>query len=173
MNGDKVLVPGCGDGRDSRYLSSKSLDVTSFDISKGMLKISREKDPEGKYLLLDIRRVNVINDCFDGIWASGCLYHLKKEEFRKFIDNCKEILTTSGILYLNMKEGEGEKYLEKPSSSKYPGGNSAKELLAGKRFYSYYVRDELIHYLKGFSIIKEQRLKYAEDGFEFWLQRID
>jgi hypothetical protein len=27
LQGSRVLVPGCGDGRDSRYLSSLGLDV--------------------------------------------------------------------------------------------------------------------------------------------------
>ena len=45
LPGKRVLVPGCGDGRDSRYLASLGLQVTSFDISEGMLRIAAENDP--------------------------------------------------------------------------------------------------------------------------------
>ena len=49
LPGARVLVPGCGDGRDSRYLSSRGLDVTSFDLSPGMLKVAISQDPGGRF----------------------------------------------------------------------------------------------------------------------------
>src|ERR1700728_4654323 len=47
LSGKHVLVPGCGDGRDSRFLASLGLSITSFDLSESMLSIARAHDPEG------------------------------------------------------------------------------------------------------------------------------
>src|ERR1700681_3755024 len=49
LAGKRVLVPGCGDGRDSRFLRSLGLVVHSFDLSEEMLKIAMAQDPEGSY----------------------------------------------------------------------------------------------------------------------------
>src|SRR6202166_4022933 len=40
LAGKQVLVPGCGDGRDSRFLLSLGLAITSFDLSDSILKIA-------------------------------------------------------------------------------------------------------------------------------------
>jgi SAM-dependent methyltransferase len=170
LPGKKVLVPGCGDGRDSRYLTSRGLEVISIDLSKGMLEEAKKEDPQGSYQLYDMREIDKIGSLFDGIWASGCLYHLTKIEFQSFLENCKGILSKDGVLYLNMKEGAGEEYLDSPKSSGYPGGKKAKELLVGARFYSYYSYDELLSYFGHYEILKRRRLKYAEKVFEFWLR---
>src|ERR1700733_6992507 len=53
LAGKRVLVPGCGDGRDSRFLHSLGLAITSFDLSEAMLKIAMAQDPEGTYTLMD------------------------------------------------------------------------------------------------------------------------
>jgi 2-polyprenyl-3-methyl-5-hydroxy-6-metoxy-1,4-benzoquinol methylase len=164
----RVLVIACGDGRDSKYLSSKNLTVTSIDLSKGMLNEAIKNDPLGTYKLFDLRNIDKLKAQFDGIWASGCLYHLTKNEFSNFLKKAKTVLREDGILYLNMKEGSGDEYLDEPKSSQYPGGIKSKKLLTGTRFYSYYSHEELITYLNGYEIVKERRLKYAEKGFEFW-----
>jgi SAM-dependent methyltransferase len=170
LPGIKVLVPGCGDGRDSRYLSSKPLEITSIDLSRGMLDEAVKEDPQGIYLLYDLRDVDKMGIRFDGIWASGCLYHLNKSEFKLLLEKCKDVLNKDGILYLNMKEGSGEEYLERPKALTYPGSKKAKELLVGTRFYSYYLYDELLTCFKNYKIIHYRKLKYAEKVFEFWLK---
>jgi 2-polyprenyl-3-methyl-5-hydroxy-6-metoxy-1,4-benzoquinol methylase len=168
LTGARVLVVGCGDGRDSKYLSSKNLIVTSIDLSKGMLDEAIKNDPSGNYKLFDLRNIDKLNAQFDGIWASGCLYHLTKNDFCKFLKKAERVLRKDGILYLNMKEGSGEECLDKPKSKQYPGGIKSKKLLTGTRYYSYYSHEELIAYLKGYEIMNERRLKFAEKGFEFW-----
>jgi hypothetical protein len=152
LPGTRGLVPGCGDGRDSRYLSSRGLDVTSFDLSPGMLKVAISQDPEG---LLGVRVP---------------LYHLTKHEFSRCIRSCQALLSSGGVLYLNMKEGEGERYEERPGP-RCPGGPRARELLQGRRFYAYYGHEELLARFRGFEVLLERRLLPAEGGFELWLRK--
>lgn len=169
LAGERVLVVGCGDGRDSRYLSSRSLTVISFDLSRSMLEIARGEDPTGTYLQLDMRHIDSLAGPFDGIWASGCLYHLKKSEFAEFMRRCPRLLSSKGVLYLCMKEGQGERFEARPGPG-YPGGERAVELLKGKRFYAYYSRSELLSYFEGFEVIKEDRV-LGHGGFEYWLRK--
>src|SRR6266702_109514 len=67
LPGTRVVVPGCGDGRDSRFLVSLALQVTSFDLSDAMLRIAREQDPSGTYLKLDFREMANLRGPFDGV----------------------------------------------------------------------------------------------------------
>jgi SAM-dependent methyltransferase len=128
LPGPLVVVPGCGDGRDSRFLASLALQVTSFDLSDAMLRIAREQDQSGTYLKLDLRDMANLRGSFDGIWASGCLYHLSKAEFVQCVATCKSLLSKAGVLYVSMKEGRGERY-EEILGPRYPGGAEAKALL--------------------------------------------
>jgi SAM-dependent methyltransferase len=170
LSGKRVLVPGCGDGRDSRFLRSLGLAIDSFDLSEGMLTIAKELDPEGHYSLLDLREIGKCSGPYDGIFASGCLYHLSKQEFERCIESCRTQLSPKGVLYLNMKKGHGERFEEQPGP-RYPGGLEAQARLRGKRFYAYYQRDELLSLLKDFEILHEQELVPGDGGFEFWLRK--
>ncbi len=170
LAGKRVLVPGCGDGRDSRFLLSLGLGITSFDLSEEMLKIAIAEDPKGSYALLDLRDINRCAGPYDGIFASGCLYHLTKQEFAQCVQSCRALLSSAGVLYLNMKEGQGERFEDKPGPQ-YPGGAEARARLQGKRFYAYYQREELLSALQDFETLHEQRLIPGDGGFEFWVRK--
>jgi SAM-dependent methyltransferase len=172
LKGKRVLVPGCGDGRDSRFLASQGLAVISFDLSKSMLAIAKAQDPGGNYTMLDLRDMDRCVGPYDGIFASGCLYHLSKPEFARCVQSCWTLLSPAGIFYLNMKKGQGERFEEKPGP-RYPGGDEARERLQGKRFYAYYQREELLSILQAFDILYEQELLPGDGGFEFWLHKND
>ena len=86
------------------------------------------------------------------------------------IGQCRRLLPADGILYVNTKEGQGERFETSPSPG-YPGGKRAIELLRGKRYYAYYTRGELLTHLEGFDIAKEDRIVVVRGGFEFWLRR--
>lgn len=171
LRGKRVLVPGCGDGRDSRYLAQIGIDAVSFDLSPAMLEQARQSDPTGDYRLLDLRDIAHLTDRFDGIWAAGCLYHLRKIEFVRWLESARELLNTGGVLYLSMKEGSGETFEGIPGAN-YPGGEVARERLRGERFYAYYTHDELVDSLdRQFTLLHEQRPDFGERNFEFWVQR--
>lgn len=150
LTGKRVLVPGCGDGRDSRFLASLGLSISSFDLSETMLKIAKSHDPGASYTLMDLRNMDKCAGPYDGIFASGCLYHLTKPEFARCVQSCRALLSPGGVFYLNMKEGVGERFEEKPGPT-YPGGAEARERLQGKRFYAYYQHKELLAALQDFN----------------------
>jgi SAM-dependent methyltransferase len=172
LPGASVLVAGCGEGRDSRYLRDLGAQVLSFDLSDGMLALARSADPEGTYLQADLRDAQSIGQRFDGIWACACLYHLTKLEFRTCLRTFQQMLRPRGILFLNLKLGVGERFIEIPRDG-YPGGDVAKEKLVGSRFYAFYTRDELSEYFEDFVVEKERRdlLKEGDGAMEFWLRK--
>lgn len=172
LPGKAVLVAGCGEGRDSRFLTGLGTRVISFDLSDGMLALARSADPDGSYRRADLRDTRSLGRGFDGIWACACLYHLTKPEFRACLADFFQMLNPRGMLFLNLKLGTGERFIDVPRDG-YPGGDAAKVKLGGSRFYAFYRRDELTDYFSEFTVEKERRdlLKEGEGAMEFWLRK--
>ena len=82
------------------------------------------------------------------------------------------LLNPGGVLFLNLKLGTGEHFIERPRDG-YPGGAAAKEKLGGSRFYAFYTRNELSDYFRDYAVEKERRdlLKEGEGALEFWLRK--
>lgn len=172
LPGPGVLVAGCGEGRDSRFLRSLGTNVLSFDLSAGMLAQARLADPEGIYLQIDLRNCSQLPHTFDGIWACACLYHLTKPEFAACLVDFHRLLNPNGVLFLNLKLGTGEQFIEVPRRG-YPGGEAAAEKLRGSRYYAFYSRPELEGYFAGYAVEQERRdlLKEGDGAMEFWLRK--
>jgi len=166
----KVLVPACGDGRDSQYLCELDNEVESFDLSSGMLQFALKRSSAGKFWQMDLRDLNSIGDRYGGIFASGCLYHLMPEEFVQFVSDASRILEPNGVFYLNMKIGEGVEMRRVPKDN-YPGGAEVQERLQGDRFYAYYKEYELDRVLsEAFEIRTKRALEpHTEEMLEYWL----
>lgn len=172
LSGKSVLVPGCGEGRDSRYLRDLGLTVTSFDLSVGMLDIARKEDPGGTYHQHDLRNLRTLGH-YDGIWACACLYHLSKSEFLECLDAIWDCLKPGGVFFCNLKIGEGEQFIDRPRTG-YPGGEEAQKKLSGRRFYSFYELSELEAYFERFQLLKKRKdiLKEGKGAMEFWMKKL-
>ena len=170
LPGRRVVVVGCGDGRDSRYLCSLGLDVLSFDLSDGMLAEARRLDPESTYQKLDCREITTLSERFDGAFASGCLYHLQRHEFRQLLADVLMLLNPLGVLYLNLKIGRGEEFRDVPDE-RYPGGDEARRMLRGPRYYAYYQRSELTSYFIGYDVVRQRDVEHPQEVVEAWLRK--
>ena len=137
----KVLDVGCGCGRDSAYLQEDGFQVSSVDISEGMIK-------EAKKLGINAVKGDILkmvsNEEFDGVWCMATLADIPKSESKKFIKKLNESLKKEGILYLAVKEGEGEELIEKEIYDNSP------------RFYAFYKQEELEKLLQenGFEVLE-------------------
>lgn len=59
-NPKNLLDIGCGSGISTRFFANnfKIKNITAIDPSKELLKIAKEKDPNGKYIVCDAERSN-------------------------------------------------------------------------------------------------------------------
>ncbi len=129
----KVLDLGCGPGRDSAYFKESGLNVVSIDLSDGMIE-------EAKKLNVDVIKMNMLNmtfkeNEFSGIWSMASLQNVSKEDGKKLIKDLHKILNPDGILYIAVKEGEGE-------------GLIFRERYNGQIFHAFYTKEELGNLLK-------------------------
>jgi ubiquinone/menaquinone biosynthesis C-methylase UbiE len=117
--------------------------VTGIDISEKLLELARIAVPGAKFYSADIRHLSFEKNMFDGIWACASIHHIKHKELPKVFSELFAILKPGGVLYIHVKKGEGEMYIEEPS---IPGK---------KRFYSLFSKELLKKYCEdaGFTVL--------------------
>ncbi len=141
----ELLDAGCGPGRDSAILHSKGAIVTGLDISEGLLKIAKEKNPGISFIKGDFRALPFEDEKFDGVWAHAALVHLESiEDVRKSLQEFYRILSDNGILHIYVKAQTGNKKTAVVTD----------DVSLHDRFFRYYTKDEMKEYLEdlGFKI---------------------
>ena len=140
LSGDKILDLGCGSGAHSYYFSSKGLNVTSIDISEEIINLCKEKGLNA--FVMDIEDLKFEDDSFDGIWAVTSLLHVPKPKITAVINKIYKILRKEGILYICVKEGEGEGLIKDKDSD-------------SRRFFAFWKKEELLELFKeNFNLIE-------------------
>jgi len=145
LPGKRVLDLGCGPGRDALFFQQKGLLPIGIDYSKVMIDLCKEK---GLFaVLMDLEEPGFRDSSFDGVWANASLLHIPKSRLQPTLEKLAQILAPKGVLYIGMREGDTEGWLE---SEKYPNM---------KRFFSLYTDEELKERLsQSFQILQSFRL---------------
>lgn len=161
--GGKILDAGCGLGRDANYFASQGFAVTGIDLSNTLLDYAKKTaDTHATFYCMDLRNIR-LNVSFDGIWACASLLHLTREAFVPALARFYELLTPGGIVFLLMKEGQGEKLV---TSGTIDGDT---------RFFTYYTSDEIRESLEslGFEVtnqyVWDQKERNKERPSEVWI----
>ncbi len=105
----KVLEIGSGSGRDAAALISMGYDYFGIDASEGLLGVARRRNPEARFELMDVEELRLPEDNFDGFWAAASLLHIPKEKIDNVLVNIKKVVKSSGVGFISLKKGEGEK----------------------------------------------------------------
>ena len=100
-----LLHQGCGAGGHD-YILKKHFEVTGVDISKDMLNIARERNPEVNYVFGDMRKIKLL-ECFDAVAIPDSIGHMTTEQdLKKTIDTANKHLKPGGVLLIVAHIGE-------------------------------------------------------------------
>jgi len=107
----KILEIGCGPGNISKYLLAKrpDFDILGIDVASNMLELARINNPTARFTQFDTRKLNKIEDVFDGIVCGFVLPYISHSDSLKFIKDCYNLLNEGGLLYISFVEGDPEK----------------------------------------------------------------
>ncbi|MGN6252239.1 MAG: class I SAM-dependent methyltransferase [Marmoricola sp.] len=101
----RVLEIGSGSGRDALSLEAAGLRVLRTDITPAFVDLLRDQGLDA--VVLD-PVVDDLGGPWDGIWSSAVLHHVAREDLRTVLRRLREATRPGGLLYLSVKEGDGE-----------------------------------------------------------------
>lgn len=107
----RILDLGCGSGRDAGVFVGRGHRVVGVDLSAKLLEIARRDVPGADFRLMDITRLEFEPGSFDGIYAVASLVHVPKSCIVSALQSCHRVLSDSGVMYVSVKLGDGEKLM--------------------------------------------------------------
>jgi ubiquinone/menaquinone biosynthesis C-methylase UbiE len=156
-----VLDVGCGDGRHCRIIEELGGSAIGVDRSWNMIAEARRYYPQGHYCIMDMCALAFRSAWFDGLWASGSIYHVPKSTVEKVIKGFKRILKRQGVIAVSFKNGRGEGLEENPRS--YGGA---------PRFFAYYTENEMEDVFSRAGFSKIASCAYPENVYGDGIQQM-
>ena len=103
---------------------------------------------------MDMRKLIFDDDSFDGIWSSGSIYHVRKHDVARVVQEFERVLKIDGVVALNFKLGKGEKLENNPKSY---GGSP--------RYFAYYTEKEITGIFSRFGFRELASCVFPEEIF--------
>ncbi len=102
VTGRRALDFGCGAGRSTRFLRDLGYDVTGVDISAAMIHAARERDPQGRYRLIEEDDLSGFTECaYDLVLCAYPFDNTPGEERRaRLLSSLRSLLAPDGRLVL-------------------------------------------------------------------------
>jgi len=140
----KILDAGCSSGRDSAYFIEEKLEVSAVDIIAPLIEEAKKNVKNVTFGVMDIKNLILNDSIYDGIWCMSTLSDVEKKDADLVIKNFSKVLKNNGVIYISVREGSGEKVIEKGFFNDLP------------RFYAYYSQEEMENLLRknNFKILK-------------------
>lgn len=153
-DGDAILDIGCGNGRLYQAFKDLQVSYTGIDQSEGLIKIAKEKVPEGTFVVADMTSLPFEDESFENIFSIASFHHLSSVAQReKAMAEMKRVLKPGGHILMtnwNLHSKFAQKTVEKGKwqldDSKQdfviPWYTGQKKVLGERYYYGFYM-DEL------------------------------
>lgn len=107
----KILELGCGEGRDTRFLSERGFAVTATDISQEQLELCKQNAPRAVHRVLDLRApLPFADNSFSVVLASLCLHYFDWDTTKKMVADIHRILKLTGHLIVRVNSTSDVNY---------------------------------------------------------------
>ena len=103
----RILDAGCGGGRDSLAFLRMGYDVSAFDASPALCRLSSKSTgvPTRQLRFQEFDEV----EKYDAVWACASLLHVPRLELPDCISRLIRGLRPGGVMYMSFKHGAGER----------------------------------------------------------------
>ena len=97
----RILVPGCGYGRNALYLAKQEFEVLACDFSEEALKLARQgKGPltNVEFFWADVRHLDLPDNSVDAVVAEKVLHLMPYADHRAAITEWMRVVRPGGVL---------------------------------------------------------------------------
>ena len=103
----RILDAGCGSGGHAAVFLRRGYDVSAFDASAELCRLSTRLTgvPTRQLRFQEFDEI----EQYDGIWASASLLHVPRVELPDCISRLVRALKPGGVMYMSFKHGSGER----------------------------------------------------------------
>ncbi len=112
--GSKILDIGSGPGQFAKFMSERGYLVEGIDLSPQMVEIARQKVPNIKFELIDMRKLTFPEASFDGLLVAYSLIHIPTDEVETTIQGFYHVLKPGGKILLITQKGDPDKIINEP-----------------------------------------------------------
>ena len=132
-NNPTIFEIGCGPGNITKYILSKRQDfqIEAIDIAPNMIKLAEAYVSAARFSVMYCREIGSLATKYDAVIAGFCMPYLSKEDNKKFLKDCSELLNKGGIFYFSTIKGDYR-------NSGYVAGSTGDEC------YVYYYDEEYL-----------------------------
>ena len=99
-----LLDIGCGSGKNSIFFDQQGFLVKGIDFTNSALKLCREnaqnRKSQAKFMVADIIE-GKFNEEFDVVLDCGCLHHIRKKYWKKYLKNILSSVKSKGYFYFH------------------------------------------------------------------------
>jgi SAM-dependent methyltransferase len=98
----KVLVPGSGYGRNTRFFSGSGLKVTGIEISETACMMAREFDTLSRFYNASALDMSFLSEKYDAIYCFNVLHLFREEERKLLIQECISKVKNNGLMFFTV-----------------------------------------------------------------------
>ena len=154
----RVLDLGCGAGIPiSKFLVDNGHKVTGIDFANGMLRLAKKNVPKARFLRMDITKLKLNPNSFDGAVSFYAIIHVPRERHFRIYKSLHRILRDNAVILVN---AGGNKEWEEV----------AEDYMGVPMFWSFYSPKITLSIIKnaGFEIFWSRVLKLGGER-QFWV----
>jgi SAM-dependent methyltransferase len=156
-NVKRILIPGSGYGRNSRFFSISGFDTTGVEISKLACKMAQKFDPLSRFYNASVLDMSFDNDKYDAVYCFNPLHLFLEKDRNMLVQQCVDRLKDNGLMYFTVFSEEDAafgkgKEVEKNTFESKPG-----------RPAHYFTKDDLREHFKHLEIIETGITEDPED----------
>lgn len=106
-----ILFVGAGTGRDMETSEKLGFQIVGIDTSVEMITLARSYGVISPYLNMDMRRIELEENSFHGVFCESAISHIKKTEVPDVLKHFYRLLSPGGVLMLGIRVGSGHVYI--------------------------------------------------------------
>jgi len=156
----KMLIPGAGYGRHTKFFSTNNYEVTGIEISEKGLSIARELDSKSIFILGSVLDMPFNDEIYDAVFCYNLLHLLLKKQRILFIEKCYNQLRENGFTFFSVFSEQEESFGR---------GTKIEENTFESKPYRpthYFIEQDLTQHFHAFTVIETGIIEEKENHGE-------